>query len=83
MFQIQIRGFSFGKAETFRGKHNIQDRWENVPYEVMEKPYPDLQVYKDSSSKHDDQPKGFSSQFLFCINQHTVKQARTLPGKIL
>ena len=31
---------------TYRGKHKIQDRWDSEPYRVIDKPYPDIPVYR-------------------------------------
>ena len=44
MIQIGSRGHGSGKGKASGGKHKIQERWENVPYVVMEKPYPNLPV---------------------------------------
>ena len=65
MFKIGTKKCSSGKAESFGGKHKIQDRWENVPYVVMDKPYPDVLVYKVRSGKCDDKPRVFYQNLLF------------------
>ena len=40
-------------------------RWENVPYVVMEKPYPGLPVSKVRSSERDDKPRVLHHILLF------------------
>ena len=34
------------RQKAFKGKHKIQDRWENIPYYVIEKVKDDIPVYK-------------------------------------
>ena len=31
--------------KAFKGKHKIQDRWENMPYKVLECVTPNLPIY--------------------------------------
>ena len=42
---------------TFKGKHKIQDRWENTIYEVIEQPLGKLPVFKIQSMEGDDNEK--------------------------
>ena len=34
------------QQKAFKGKHKIQDRWENVPYNVLEHIRPNLSIYQ-------------------------------------
>ena len=34
---------------AFKGKHQIQDHWENTIYEVMEQPFEKIPVFKIKS----------------------------------
>ena len=34
------------RQKSFRGKSQIQDRWDSTLYEVIEIPYPDMPVFK-------------------------------------
>ena len=37
--KMELGGLVLVRHKNFGGNHKIQDRWENVPYVVMEKPY--------------------------------------------
>ena len=45
------------KYTAFKGKHKIQDRWENTIYEVMEQPLGKIPVFKIQSMKGDEKTK--------------------------
>ena len=42
------------KCTASKGKHKIQDQWENIIYEVVEQPLGKLPVYKIQSMEGDD-----------------------------
>ena len=42
------------KHTAFKGKHKIQDQWENTIYEVVEQPLGKLPVFKIQSTEGDD-----------------------------
>ena len=42
------------RQTTFKGKHKIQDHWENTIYEVMEQPFEKIPVFKIKSRGGDD-----------------------------
>ena len=45
------------KCTTFKGKHKIQDRWENTIYGVIEQPLGKIPVFKTKSMEGDDNMK--------------------------
>ena len=45
------------KCTTFKGKHKIQDQWENTIYKVIEQPLGKLPVFKIQSMEGDDKVK--------------------------
>ena len=45
------------KCTAFKGKHNIQDRWENTIYEVIEQPLGKIPVFKIKSMEGDGKMK--------------------------
>ena len=45
------------KHTAFKGKHKIQDQWENTIYEVIEQPLGKLPVFKIQSMEGDDKTK--------------------------
>ena len=42
------------KCTAFKGKHKIQDRWENTIYKVIEQPLGKMPVFKIKSTEGDD-----------------------------
>ena len=53
------------RQQGFRGKHKIQDHWENKPYVVIDRPYPDMPVYKVQLQDGDGKPKVLHRNLLF------------------
>ena len=47
----------FLKYTTFKGKHKIQDRWENTIYEVIEQLLGKIPVFKIKPMEGDDKTK--------------------------
>ena len=45
------------KCTAFKGKHKIQDIWENTIYEVVEQPLGKISVFKIKSMEGDDKMK--------------------------
>ena len=45
------------KHTAFKGKHKIQDRWENAIYKVIEQPLGKIPVFKIKSMEGDDKMK--------------------------
>ena len=45
------------KCTAFKGKHKIQDQWENTIYEVVEQPLGKIPVFKIQSVEGDDKMK--------------------------
>ena len=45
------------KCTAFKGKHEIQDQWENTIYKVIEQPLGKLPVFKIQSMEGDDKTK--------------------------
>ena len=39
------------RCTAFKGKHKIQDCWENTIYEVIEQPYGKIPVFKIKSQE--------------------------------
>ena len=44
--QLKVGDKVLLKCTAFKGKHKIQDRWENTIYEVVEQPLGKIQVFK-------------------------------------
>ena len=44
--------------KAFKGKHKIQDRWENIPYKVLECVWPNLPIYCVQKEGEENQNKG-------------------------
>ena len=42
---------------AYKGKHKIQDQWENTIYEVIEQPFENIQVFKIKSLGGDNKVK--------------------------
>ena len=55
--QLQVGDKVLLKHTAFKGKHKIQDRWENTIYEVMEQPLGKIPVFKIKSMEGDDKRK--------------------------
>ena len=45
------------KCTAFKGKHKIQDQWENIIYKVIEQPLGKLPVFKIQSTEGDNKMK--------------------------
>ena len=45
------------KHTAFKGKHKIQDRWENTIYKVIEQPLGKIPVFKIQSMEGDEKTK--------------------------
>ena len=45
------------KHTAFKGKHKIQDRWENTIYKVIEQPLGKMPVFKIKSTEGDNKMK--------------------------
>ena len=59
--------------QGFRGKHKIQDRWENKPYVVIDRPYPDMPVYKVQLEDGDGKPEVLHRNLLFPLLSRKMK----------
>ena len=53
------------RQKSFKGKHKIQDRWENEPYEVISQLRPNLPVYKVMKKGSDSKPRVLHRNLLF------------------
>ena len=45
------------RCTAFKGKHKIQDRWENTIYEVVEQPLSKMPVFKVKPMEGDEKTK--------------------------
>ena len=45
------------KCTAFKGKHKIQDQWENTIYEVIEQPFGKISIFKIQSTEGNDKTK--------------------------
>ena len=55
--QLKVGDIVLLKQTAFKGKHKIQDIWENIIYEVIEQPLGKIPVFKIKSMKGDDKTK--------------------------
>ena len=55
--QLQVGDKVLLKCNAFKGKHKIQDRWENTIYEVIEQPLGKIPVFKIKSMEGNDKMK--------------------------
>ena len=65
------------KCTAFKGKHKIQDRWENIIHKVIEHPLGKIPVFKIKSMEGDDKTKVVHRNLLLPIfpdsSDHTSK----------
>ena len=55
--QVKVGDKVLLKCSAFKGKHKIQDRWENTTYDVIEQPLGKIPVFKIKSMEGDDKMK--------------------------
>ena len=55
--QLKVGDKALLKCTAFKGKHKIQDRWENMIYEVNDQPLGKISVFKIKSTEGDDKMK--------------------------
>ena len=55
--QLKVGDKVLLKCTAFKGKHKIQDRWENANYKVLEQPLGKIPVFKIKSMEGDDKTK--------------------------
>ena len=55
--QLKVGDKVLLKCTAFKGKHKIQDRWENTIYEVIEQTLGKIPVFKIQSMEGDDKMK--------------------------
>ena len=65
------------KCTAFKGKHKIQDRWENTIYEVIGQPLGKIPAFKIKSTEGDDKTKVVHRNLLLPLfsdpSDHTSK----------
>ena len=65
------------KCTAFKGKHKIQDGWENTIYEVTEQPLDKIPVFQIKSMEGDDKMKVVHRNLLLPLfsdpSDHTSK----------
>ena len=69
------------KPTAFKGKHKIQDGWENTIYEVIEQPLGKLSVFKIQSMEGDDKMKVVHSNLLLPLFSDPSDQTSKLDSK--
>ena len=71
------------KCTTFKGKHKIQDQWENTIYEVIEQPLCKIPVFKIQSMEGDDKMKVVHRNLLLPLFSDPSDQTSKLDTKSL
>ena len=65
------------KHTAFKGKHKIQDRWENIIYDVIKQPMGKIPVFKIKPTEGDDKTKVVHRNLLLPLfsdpSDHTSK----------
>ena len=69
------------KCTAFKGKHKIQDRWENTIYEVTEQPLGKIPVFKIQSREGDDKMKVLHRNVLLPLFSNPSDQTSKLDNK--
>ena len=69
------------KHTAFKGKHKIQDRWENIIYEVIEQPLGKIPVFKIQSTEGDDKMKVVHRNLLLPLFSDPSDQTSKLDNK--
>ena len=64
------------KCTAFKGKHKIQDRWENTIYEIVEQPLGKISVFKIKAMEGDDKMKVVYRNLLLPIFSDPSDQTR-------
>ena len=62
------------KCTAFKGKHKIQDQWENTIYEVIEQPLGKLPVFKIQSMEGNDKMKVVHR--IYCYHYSLILQIK-------
>ena len=69
------------KCTAFKGKHKVQDRWENTIYEVTEQPLGKISVFKIKSMEGDDKMKVVHRNILLPLFSDPSDQTSKLDTK--
>ena len=69
------------KHTAFKGKHNIQDQWQNTIYEVVEQPLGKLPVFKIQSMEGDDKKTVVHRNLLLPLFSDPSNQTSELDNK--
>ena len=77
MFSIKNRGLSLGMPKGFKGKHKIQDKWENTPYKVVEQKYPNLPVFQVENTDNSTKSRILHRNMLFPLLTQNLDKKQT------
>ena len=65
---------------AFKGKHKIQDKWENVPYIVLEQVDPKLPVFKVENTEDSTRVRVLHRNMLFPLLTYDLDYIQSPPG---
>ena len=65
------------RQKAFKGKHKIQDKWENIPYKVVEQVDPKLPVFRVESSGEIPKSRVLHRNMLFPLLTHDLDQVQS------
>ena len=65
------------RQKVFKGKHKIQDKWENTPYKVVEQINPNLPVFCVESTGDSNKTRVLHRNMLFPLLTHDLDQTQS------
>ena len=67
----------------FKGKHKIQDKWENIPYKVVEQKSPSLPVFLVENTENPSKTRVLHRNMLFPLLTQNLDHTDTLVNTVL
>ena len=67
----------------FKGKHKIQDKWENTPYKVVEQKGPNLPIFLMENTETPTKTKVLHRNMLFPLLTQNLDHTDTLANTVL
>ena len=70
------------RHKGFKGKHKIQDKWENTPYKVVEQKSPSLPVFLVENTENPSNTKVLHRNMLFPLLTQNLDHTDTLVNTV-
>ena len=71
------------RQKGFKGKHKIQDKWENTPYKVVEQKDPNLPVFLVENTENPSKSRILHRNMLFPLLTQNLDKKQTSEDTIL